>query len=117
MYSLIPFKYVERQGSGLNVGKDQTAFSYCIEKCLEHPNFRVVYIFPLAKQGKQNILDGVTFEGKNWIESIVDISVLKRPKSGALYFYDLSIKFKNGSTIQFVGDDANALVGKLNCSR
>lgn len=92
-------------------GKDQTAFSYCIEKCLEHPNFRVVYIFPLAKQGKQNILDGVTFEGKNWIESIVDISVLKRPKSGALYFYDLSIKFKNGSTIQFVGDDANALVG------
>lgn len=93
------------------LGKDQTIFAYAVEKCLSNKNFRVVYIFPLAKQGKQNILDGVTFEGKNWIESIVDITFLKRPKSGALYFYDLSIKFKNGSVIQFVGDDANALVG------
>lgn len=93
------------------LGKDQTIFAYCAEKCATIPNFRVVYIFPLAKQGKKNILDGVTFEGKNWIDSIIDITILKRPKSGALYFFDLTIKFKNGSEIQFVGDDANALVG------
>lgn len=92
-------------------GKDQWAFYYTMKYCYEHPNSRALYIFPTAKQAKMFILDGVTFEQQNWILSVIHPSILKRPKSGALYFYDNTIQLKNGSIIQFVGDDGDALVG------
>lgn len=37
--------------------------------------------------------------------------MLKRPKTGELYFSDNTIRFKNGSIISLVGDDGDALVG------
>lgn len=93
-------------------GKDQFAFYYCMKYCYEHPNSRALYIFPTGKQAKMFILDGVTNENESWITSVVHPSILQRPKSGALYFYDNSIRLKNGSVINFVGDDADTLVGK-----
>lgn len=53
----------------------------------------------------------MTTEGQRWIESILDPAVLKRPKTGELYFSDNTIRFKNGSIISLVGDDGDALVG------
>ena len=69
------------------------------------------YIFPQINQGKKAILEGVTFEGERWIESIIDPRILKKPKTGALYFFDNTIRFKNGSIISIVGDDGDMLVG------
>lgn len=92
-------------------GKDQWAFSRAVKKCLETPNFRVMYIFPTAKQGRKNILEGVTIDGQRWIESVVDVSVIQKTKTGALYYNDGSIKFKNGSIIDIYGDDADSIVG------
>lgn len=92
-------------------GKDQWAFAQAVRQCLKKKNSRVIYIFPTAKQGKLNILDGVTFDGKKWISSVVNPIVLKRPKNGSLYFSDNSIKFKNGSQILFYGDDGDSIVG------
>ena len=92
-------------------GKDQWAFARAVRKCIDIPNFRVMYIFPTAKQGRKNLLEGVTTEGERWIESVVDTSVIKPTRSGALYFNDGSIKFKNGSIIDICGDDSDTLVG------
>jgi len=92
-------------------GKDQWAFSRAVEKCLANPNFRVMYIFPTAKQGRKNILEGVTIDGQRWIESVVDTEVIQKTKTGSLYYNDGSIKFKNGSVIDIYGDDANSIVG------
>lgn len=93
------------------LGKDQCVFAYSVDYCVKHPNSRVYYLFPQIKQGVKAIFEGVTTDGVRWIESIVDPRVLKRAKSGALYFYDNTIRFKNGSIISLVGDDGDALVG------
>lgn len=92
-------------------GKDQWAFYYTVKYLYNNPNSRALYVFPTAKQGKMALLDGVTFEKKNWIASIINPVVLQRPRSGSLYFHDNTIRFKNGSMIQFVGDDGDTLVG------
>lgn len=92
-------------------GKDAWVFYYCCKYAYEHPNARIFYIFPQINQGKKAILEGVTFEGERWIEAIIDPRVLMRPKTGALYFYDNTIRFKNGSIISIVGDDGDTLVG------
>lgn len=102
-------KYSESYG--INGGKDQWAFSRAVEKCINNPNFRVMYIFPTAKQGRKNILEGITIDGQRWIESVVDPQVIKTTKTGNLYFNDGSIKFKNGSIIDIYGDDAESIVG------
>ena len=92
-------------------GKDQWAFSRAVERCINIPNFRVMYIFPTAKQGRKNILEGITIDGQRWIESVVDPQVIKPTKTGSLYFNDGSIKFKNGSIIDIYGDDSDSIVG------
>lgn len=93
------------------LGKDQWVFSYACRKCIENDNYRVYYLFPQIKQGVKAIFEGVTFEGERWIESIIDPRVLKKSRSGSLYFYDNTIRFKNGSIISIVGDDGDTLVG------
>lgn len=93
------------------LGKDQWAFSRAVRKCLENDNFRVMYIFPTAKQGRKNILEGITIDGQRWIESVVDPDVIQKTRSGSLYYNDGSIKFKNGSIIDIYGDDADTIVG------
>lgn len=93
------------------LGKDQWAFARAVKRCIEIPNYRVMYIFPTAKQGRKNILEGITIDGQQWIESIVDISVIQKTRSGSLYYNDGSIKFNNGSVIDIYGDDANTIVG------
>ena len=93
------------------IGKDQWAFSRAVECCINIPNFRVMYIFPTAKQGRKNILEGITIDGQRWIESVVDPQVIKTTKTGSLYFNDGSIKFKNGSMIDIYGDDADTILG------
>ena len=45
-----------------------------------------MYIFPTAKQGRKNILEGITIDGQRWIESVVDPQVIKPTKTGSLYF-------------------------------
>lgn len=102
-------KYSESYG--INGGKDQWAFSRAVERCINIPNFRVMYIFPTAKQGRKNILEGITIDGQRWIESVVDPQVIKPTKTGSLYFNDGSIKFKNGSIIDIYGDDSDSIVG------
>ena len=93
------------------LGKDQWAFHYACKYCVEHPNARVYYIFPQINQGKRAIFEGVTTEGERWIESIIDPRVLKKTKTGALHFYDNTLRFTNGSIISLVGDDGDTLVG------
>ena len=93
------------------LGKDAWAFYYACKYAYEHPNARIFYIFPQINQGRKAILEGVTFEGERWIESIIDPRILQRPKNGALYFYDNTLRFLNGSIISIVGDDGDTLVG------
>lgn len=93
------------------LGKDAWAFYYACKYAYEHPNARIFYIFPQINQGRKAILEGVTFEGERWIESIIDPRILQRPKNGALYFYDNTIRMSNGSIISIVGDDGDVLVG------
>lgn len=94
-------------------GKDIFAFTEACKIAIEKPNSRIMYLFPTGKQGKQAILDGITFDNQPIISSVVNPKLLKRPRSGALYHYDNTIKFLNGSVIQVVGDDTDSLVGEM----
>lgn len=70
-----------------------------------------MYLFPTKIQGKSAILEGITFQNEAIISSVVNPDLLIKPRSGALYHYDGSIRFKNGSVITIVGDDSDTLVG------
>lgn len=92
-------------------GKDAFAFKIACEQALKTPNSRIMYLFPTKLQGKSAILEGVFLDNKPFISSIINPKHLKRPKNGALYHYDNTIRFKNGSIISIVGDDGDSLVG------
>lgn len=88
-------------------GKDIFAFTEACKIAIEKPNSRIMYLFPTGKQGKKAILDGITFDNKPIISSVVNPKLLKRPRSGALYHYDNTINkfcrmktYLNGETLE-----------------
>lgn len=94
------------------MGKDMLSFYLVCRLCNEKPNQIVYYVFNTMKQGKQMILDGMTFEGKRIITEIVSEAVLDKPKSGNLYHSDNTLRFKNGSRVYFIdSQDADTKVG------
>lgn len=95
------------------MGKDLLAFSLACRDCLDKPNTTVYYIFPTMKQAKMMLLEGITKERKSIIETVINVESLDRPKiSDKLYHSDNTLRFKNGSTIYFIGsDNANTKVG------
>ena len=94
-------------------GKDYIVFHLCVKQCLENPNTRISYFFPTIKQGVSAIFEGITLNGQNWLETIVDREQLTTPRSnGKLYHSDNTLRFKNGSIIRIFGaDKAETKVG------
>ena len=87
------------------LGKDMFAFSMACRQALERPNSIIYYMFITQKQGKTVLLDGYTEDGQRIIESVLDTRALKKTRSGQLYHYDNSMRFKNGSIIYFVDSE------------
>ena len=95
------------------LGKDYSIFYKTIEECKNRPNTRVMYFFPTINQGVRAILEGVTNDNEDWLESLIDTDLLRKPKGGTkLYHYDNTIRFKNGSIVRVMGaDKASTKVG------
>lgn len=74
-------------------GKDAFTFRLACEQALKVPNSRILYLFPSKIQGRAAILEGVFLDNQPFISSVINEKHLKKPRNGALYHYDNSIKF------------------------
>lgn len=86
-------------------GKDILAFYTACKIALSKPNMNIGYLFPTKQLGRDVLFNGVTFENLPFISSVINPYYLKKPKSGALYFFDNTIRFINGSRIFLMGAD------------
>ena len=85
------------------MGKDITALYLACKTCVDNDNQIVFYVFNTMKQGRQMILEAYTLDGKPLITSVVNETLLLKPRnSDRLYHNDNTLRFKNGSIIYFV---------------
>lgn len=86
-------------------GKDLTIWNYVIKALWSKPQI-CYYIFPTYSQGKKVIWDGMTKDGKRFIDFIPEQIIQQKNSS------ELKIRLNNDSLIQVVGsDDIDKLVG------
>jgi hypothetical protein len=86
-------------------GKDLTLWNWIIKQAWSKPQI-CYYIFPTYSQAKKVIWDGMTKDGKRFIDFIPECII--KQKNGS----ELKIRLTNDSLIQLIGsDDIDKLVG------
>lgn len=94
------------------MGKDILTFSIACREAVKKPNQIIYYVFNTMKQGKMQILEGMTTDGKRIITEVVSEKFILKTKTGKLYHSDNTLRFTNGSIIYFVdAQDADSKVG------
>jgi hypothetical protein len=87
-------------------GKDLTVWNWCIKEYAVGVPSIVWYVFPTYSQAKRVIWDGMTKEGKRFLDYIPKELIKQK------YENELKIKFVNGSILQLIGsDNLDALMG------
>ena len=77
-------------------GKDMVSLRWIVACCLKDPGL-YWYVFPTYDQAKSAIWQGVTRDGKAYLSFLPKKYILKITQG------DLTIRFKNGSILKFVG--------------
>lgn len=86
-------------------GKDMAAMQLCIRACINKPVV-IYYIFPTFTQARRVIWDSITNEGKRILDYIPESLIASKNSQ------QMSIRFTNGSLLQFIGsDNYDALMG------
>lgn len=87
-------------------GKDLLALNMAVIKMLEEPGFLVWHVLPTGVQGRKAIWDGVTSEGRAFMDYIPPELITRKREDY------MQIKLANGSMYQVIGgDQSDRLVG------
>lgn len=80
-------------------GKDLTDFNLCIRLALQRPQ-TITYVFPTLKMGREILWEGMTNEGKRFLDYVPKEVLDGKPNDTRM-----TLKFINGSIIRVGGSD------------
>ena len=87
-------------------GKDLTIFNWVVKTIAVGQPKTVWYVFPTYSQAKMVIWDGMTKDGRKYLDYIPECLIAKKNQQ------ELKITFNNGSTFRLIGsDNVDRLVG------
>jgi phage terminase large subunit len=93
-------------------GKDLTVWNAFIHLATERRVGQYFYSFPTYGQAKRAIWQGITNEGRRFLDYVPRDRIATKAGRPAVNDGDLSIEFTNGSRLQLIGgDNYNTIVG------